>query len=99
VSAAMRRDVLAAYPTIDPARVTVVHNGIDTEQYVPDPATDVLERLGIEAGRPSVTFVGRITRQKGLPYLLRAARTLPADAELVLLAGAPDTAEIAAEVE
>jgi alpha-maltose-1-phosphate synthase len=99
VSAAMRRDVLAAYPSVDPARVAVVHNGIDTDQYSPDPGTDVLERLGIGAGRPSVTFVGRITRQKGLPYLLRAARDLPADAQLVLLAGAPDTPEIAAEVE
>jgi len=99
VSEGMRRDVLTAYPAVDPARVHVVHNGIDTAQYAPDPATDVVERLGIDPGRPSVTFVGRITRQKGLPYLLRAARTLPPDAQLVLLAGAPDTPEIGAEVE
>jgi alpha-maltose-1-phosphate synthase len=99
VSAGMRRDVLAAYPGVDPDRVRVVHNGIDTEQYRPDPATDVLERLGVATDRPTAIFVGRITRQKGLPYLLRAARSLPADAQLVLLAGAPDTKEIAAEVE
>jgi starch synthase len=99
VSGGMRRDVLAAYPTVDPARVHVVYNGIDTTQYAPDPATDVIERLGIDPTKPSVTFVGRITRQKGLPYLLRAARDLPPSAQLVLLAGAPDTPEIGAEVE
>nr|WP_165865768.1 glycogen synthase [Vallicoccus soli] len=99
VSAGMRRDVLRAYPSVDPDRVTVVHNGIDTEQYAPDRGTDVVERIGMDPSRPSVVFVGRITRQKGLPYLLRAARSLPEDAQLVLLAGAPDTPEIAAEVE
>jgi alpha-maltose-1-phosphate synthase len=98
VSAGMRRDVLAAYPGVDPGRVTVVHNGIDTTEYSPDESTDVLSRLGIDPDRPSVVFVGRITRQKGLPYLLRAARDLPPDAQLVLLAGAPDTPEISAEV-
>jgi alpha-maltose-1-phosphate synthase len=98
VSAGMRRDVLAAYPGVDPAKVSVVHNGIDTAQYSPDKGTDVLDRLGISTDRPSVVFVGRVTHQKGLPYLLRAARTLPPQAQLVLLAGAPDTPEIAAEV-
>ncbi|MDR7275827.1 glycogen synthase [Catenuloplanes atrovinosus] len=98
VSDGMRRDVLAAYPAVDPARVRVVHNGIDTAQYAPDPATDVLERLGIATGVPTLTFVGRITRQKGLPHLLRAARQLDPAAQLVFLAGAPDTPEIAAEV-
>ncbi|GGM04802.1 glycogen synthase [Micromonospora yangpuensis] len=99
VSAGMRRDVLAAYPAVDPDRVHVIHNGIDTVQYAPDHDTDVLTRLGVDPARPSVVYVGRITRQKGLPYLLRAARELPADTQLVLLAGAPDTPEIAAEVE
>ena len=99
VSAGMKRDVLTAYPAVDPGRVRVVHNGIDTEQYAPDRDTDVIERLGIDRARPSVVFVGRITRQKGLPYLLRACRDLPKEAQVVLLAGAPDTPEIAAEVE
>ncbi|QDY07445.1 glycogen synthase [Micromonospora sp. HM134] len=99
VSAGMRRDVLTAYPAVNPDRVRVVYNGIDTAQYAPDHGTDVLDRLGIDPARPSVVYVGRITRQKGLPYLLRAARELPADTQLVLLAGAPDTPEIAAEVE
>ncbi|MEV4544187.1 glycogen synthase [Micromonospora echinaurantiaca] len=99
VSAGMRRDVLAAYPQVDPERVRVVHNGIDTGQYAPDRGTDVVDRLGIDPARPSVVYVGRVTRQKGLPYLLRAARDLPADTQLVLLAGAPDTPEIAVEVE
>ncbi len=99
VSAGMMRDVLTAYPAVDPAKVRVVHNGIDTAQYAPDHGTEVLARLGVDPSRPSVVYVGRITRQKGLPYLLRAARGLPPDAQLVLLAGAPDTPEIAAEVE
>ncbi|AEB43900.1 glycogen synthase [Micromonospora maris] len=99
VSAGMRRDVLTAYPSVDPDRVHVIYNGIDTAQYAPDPGTDVLARLGIDPALPSVVYVGRITRQKGLPHLLRAARALPPEAQLVLLAGAPDTPEIAAEVE
>jgi starch synthase len=98
VSAGMRADVLAAYPQIDPKRVRVVYNGIDTSEYQPDPGTDVLARLGIDPGSPSIVFVGRITRQKGLPYLLRAAAALPGEVQIVLLAGAPDTPEIAAEV-
>ncbi|HKD96537.1 MAG TPA: glycogen synthase [Micromonosporaceae bacterium] len=98
VSAGMREDILAAYPDVDPDRVRVVHNGIDTVEYVPDRGIDVLNRLGIDPALPSVAFVGRITRQKGLPYLLRAARSLPPGSQLVLLAGAPDTPEISAEV-
>jgi starch synthase len=99
VSGGMRRDVLAAYPSVNPDKIRVVYNGIDTEQYQPDRDTDVVERLGIDLDRPSVVFVGRITRQKGLPYLMRACHDLPPQAQIVLLAGAPDTTEIAAEVE
>ncbi|MGW4640277.1 glycogen synthase [Sphaerisporangium sp. NPDC004334] len=98
VSEGMRRDVLACYPEIAPERVTVVHNGIDTQEYAPDHGTDVLLAHGIDPSRPYVVFVGRITRQKGLAHLLRAARSLPPQAQLVLCAGAPDTPEIAAEV-
>jgi alpha-maltose-1-phosphate synthase len=98
VSAGMRRDVLDCYPSVDPAKVVVLHNGIDTSQYAPSSEVDVLERHGIDPARPSVVFVGRITRQKGLPYLLRAARSFDPSVQLVLCAGAPDTPEIAAEV-
>jgi alpha-maltose-1-phosphate synthase len=98
VSAGMRDDVLRCYEHIDPDRVSVIHNGIDTDAYAPDPSTDVLEKHGIDPSRPSVVFVGRITRQKGLPYLLRSARAFAPDAQVVLCAGAPDTPEIAAEV-
>jgi starch synthase len=98
VSAGMRDDLLRCYPDVDPARVHVVHNGIDTEEYQPDPGTDVLARHGIDPGRASVVFVGRITRQKGLPHLLRAALSLDPSVQLVLCAGSPDTDEILAEV-
>jgi starch synthase len=99
VSEGMRSDVLAAYPRVDPGRVHVVHNGIDTDLFAPRPDPAVQHRLGIDADRPVVIYVGRITRQKGLPHLLAAARSLPPQAQLVLCASAPDTAEIAAEVE
>ncbi len=98
VSAGMRDDLLRCYPDVDAGRVHVVHNGIDTEEYRPDPGTDVLTRHGIDPDRPSVVFVGRITRQKGLPHLLRASLALDPAAQIVLCAGAPDTDEILAEV-
>ncbi len=99
VSAAMRDDVLACYPAVDPAKVHVVHNGIDTEQWSPLAAPDRVRELGVDPDRPSVVFVGRITRQKGLPLFLRAVAQLPPEVQIVLCAGAPDTPEIAAEVE
>jgi starch synthase len=98
VSAAMRDDVLASYPAIDPARVHVVHNGIDTEDWAPAHRPDRVRGLGVDPDRPSVVFVGRITRQKGLPLFLRAVAQLPPDVQIVLCAGAPDTPEIEAEV-
>ncbi|RSN10491.1 glycogen synthase [Nonomuraea sp. WAC 01424] len=98
VSEGMRRDVLAAYPEIPPGKVTVIHNGIDTAEYAPDPDLDVLKKHGVDPDRPYVIFVGRITRQKGLVHLLHAARGFDPAAQLVLCAGAPDTPEIAAEV-
>ncbi|EGX56954.1 glycosyl transferase [Streptomyces zinciresistens K42] len=94
VSGAMREDILGCYPQLDPGRVHVVHNGIDTALYRPDHRTDVLARLGLDPGRPYVLFVGRITRQKGVPHLLRAVRDIDPAAQVVLCAGAPDTPEI-----
>jgi starch synthase len=99
VSAAMRDDVLRAYPEVDPATVHVVHNGIDTDAWTPVHDADRVRSHGVDPDRPSVAFVGRITRQKGLPLFLRACRELPPDIQLVLCAGAPDTPEILAEVE
>ena len=98
VSGAMRDDVLRSYPDVDPAKVHVVHNGIDTELWSPRSAPDRVRELGVDPDRPSVVFVGRITRQKGLPLFLRAAAQLPPDVQLVLCAGAPDTPEIEQEV-
>ena len=98
VSAEHRRDLLECYPAIDEARVSVIGNGIDTDEYRPDPATDVLERHGVDPDRPSVVFVGRITRQKGLAHLLAAAPSFDPEAQLVLCAGAPDTPDLAAEI-
>jgi starch synthase len=99
VSSAMRDDVLRCYPALDPGRVHVVHNGIDTDDWAPIDDPDRVRELGVDPDRPSVVFVGRITRQKGLPLFLRACAALPPQVQLVLCAGAPDTPEIAAEVE
>jgi starch synthase len=98
VSSAMRQDLLRVYPAIDPARVAVVHNGVDATGYAPDGATDVLLRHRIDPGRATVVFVGRVTRQKGIAHLLDAAPLIDPSAQLVLCAGAPDTPEIAVEV-
>ena len=99
VSDGMRRDILRSYPWLDEQKVVTVHNGIDLNRWrsVDDP--ELVRGLGIDPDRPSVVFVGRITRQKGLPYLLRAAALLPPEVQLVLCAGAPDTPEILAEVQ
>jgi starch synthase len=98
VSKGMARDIQRSYPSIPDERMHVVYNGIDLDawQRIQDP--DVVRGLGIDPDRPTVVFVGRITRQKGLPYLLRALDTLPAEVQVVLCAGAPDTPEIMAEV-
>jgi starch synthase len=99
VSDGMRNDILRSYPDLDPAKVRVIYNGIDVDAWHPveDPA--LLAELGIDPAKPSVVFVGRITRQKGLPYFLRAAEQLPPDVQVILCAGAPDTPQIMAEVE
>ena len=99
VSNGMREDVLRSYPALDPERVHVIYNGIDTDFYRPDPATEVLERIGVDLTRPYVAFVGRITRQKGVPHLLRAAREFDPSLQLVLLAGAADTRELKEETD
>jgi starch synthase len=99
VSAAMRDDIVTCYESVDPDRVHVIRNGIDPEEYRPDPGTDVVERYRIDPTRPSVVFVGRITRQKGITHLLAAAPDIDPEAQLVLCAGAPDTEDISRETE
>jgi alpha-maltose-1-phosphate synthase len=97
VSRGTRDDILHYYPFVDPAKVHVIYNGIDTSLYRPTQDPDVLERYGIDPDRPSVIFVGRITRQKGLVHLLKAAASFDPAIQLILCAGQPDTPEIAEE--
>ncbi len=99
VSGQMRSDALMCYPAIDPEKVVVVHNGIDTDFYRPAAGVEALTSRGIDPGLPTVVFVGRITRQKGIVHLLRAAEHIPPAAQLVLCASGPDTPEIALEFE
>ena len=98
VSAGMKQAVLETYPRIDPAKVHTVLNGIDPQKWFPDTGT-IAEELGVDPDKPVVAFVGRITRQKGVPHLLKAAQRFDDDIQLILCAGAPDTKEIAAETE
>jgi len=98
VSNGMAEDIHVTYPEVPADRVHVIHNGIDASQYSPDHGRDVLDRFGIDPGQPSVVFVGRVTRQKGLPVLLRAAESIDPSAQLVLCAGQADTTELQAEV-
>ena len=98
VSGAMRDDVLRTYPAISPDRVVVIHNGVDTDEFVPDSHTDALPPLGIDPDRPYVTFVGRITRQKGIDLLLTAAERFDPEIQVVLLPSAPDTPEVGQEM-
>jgi len=99
VSHGMRADIAAAYPTVASERLHVIHNGIDTELFSPQPSPQLLASLGLDPEQPVVAYVGRITRQKGLPHLLRAMAGVRRDAQLLLAAGSPDTPEIAAEVD
>jgi starch synthase len=100
VSAGMREDILRSYPNVDPEKVVVVHNGIDLNSFkLPDTPTDVLERYEIDTEKPTAIFVGRITRQKGLPYFLKAIEQISPEIQVVLCAGAPDTQEIMQEVQ
>lgn len=99
VSNGMRADVLDCYPALAPERVHVVRNGIDTAAYHPVTSNDVLRKHGIDPNKPTVVFVGRITRQKGVGHLIAAGRDIDPEAQLVLCAGAPDTPEIAEETK
>jgi alpha-maltose-1-phosphate synthase len=98
VSSGTKEDILRAYP-VDPEKIHVIYNGIDLQQYQPTPDTSALVAHGVDLNIPYVLFVGRITRQKGVTHLVDAIRYLPPDVQVVLCAGAPDTPEIAAELQ
>ncbi len=98
VSAGMRDDILDCYPDLDPDKVRVIYNGVDAVAYAPTDDRATLLARGVDPARPYVIFVGRITRQKGVIHLVNAARALPLEAQVILCAGAADTAELGAEV-
>ena len=98
VSNGTKADILRAYPDVDPARIHVIYNGIDLQQYQWTPDTSALDKYGVDKAKPYVLFVGRITRQKGVTHLVDAIQHLPPGTQVVLCAGAPDTPDIAAEM-
>ncbi len=99
VSAGTKEDVLRAYPSVDPARIHVIYNGIDLQQYQPTADASALTAYGVDPAIPYVLFVGRLTRQKGVTHLVDAIRYMPPETQIVLCAGAPDTPEISAELQ
>jgi alpha-maltose-1-phosphate synthase len=98
VSEGTRNDVLKHF-NVDPRKIKIIYNGIDSEEYRVVESTATLERYGIDPKKPYLLFVGRITRQKGIIYLARAIKYMDPDFQIVLVAGAPDTPEIAAEMK
>jgi len=98
VSGETKRDIEQLF-AVDPARVHVIHNGIDLKEYRKVTSTAALKRHGIDPNKPYLLFVGRITRQKGIIYLVRAIQYMDPDFQVVLCAGAPDTPEIAKEMK
>jgi starch synthase len=98
VSQETRNDVLRCFPAVDPAKVRVIHNGIDLQQYRKNPAVDALVKRGVDPDKPFVLFVGRITRQKGIIHLVNAIPKIDPSIQVVLCAGAPDTPEIGQEM-
>lgn len=99
VSHGMRKDILRSYPGLSESKVHVVHNGIDLNRWYSRPDSEHARRLGIDPDRPAAVFVGRITRQKGITFLLQAAQQLPPDVQLILCAGSPDTPQLLSEVK
>lgn len=97
VSQETKLDVLRLFD-VDPAKVHVIYNGINVQQYQPTTNTAALQKYGVDPAKPYVLFVGRITRQKGIAHLVNAIQYIQPDAQIVLCAGAPDTPEIAAEM-
>jgi starch synthase len=98
VSNGTKADILRAYPDVKPERIHVIYNGIDLAEYQKTSDQSALVKYGVNPAKPYVLFVGRITRQKGVTHLVEAIQYLPADTQVVLCAGAPDTPEIAAEM-
>ncbi|MBF0093295.1 MAG: glycogen synthase [Alphaproteobacteria bacterium] len=98
VSKSTREDILRLF-NVDPAKVPVIANGIDTDEYKETPDREVLAKYKIDPGKPYVLFVGRMTRQKGLLYLLQAISQLDAETQVVLCAGESDTPELQKELE
>ena len=98
MSRGTREDLLGLFD-VEPERVHVIHNGIDPTEYRPVEGRDALIRYGIDPERPYLLFVGRITRQKGIMHLVNAIPAIDPEMQIVLCAAAPDTPEIAREME
>ncbi|MBL8393055.1 MAG: glycogen synthase [Candidatus Accumulibacter sp.] len=98
VSEGTKQDILEHFD-IDPAKISVIYNGINVDQYHPTEETTALEKYGVDPGKPIVLFVGRITRQKGIVHLVNAIHYINRDAQIVLCAGAADTKEVLHEME
>jgi len=98
VSGETKRDIERLFD-VDPARVQVIHNGVDPDQYRKVDSSGALQRFGVDPGKPYLLFVGRITRQKGIVHLVHAIQFMDPGFQIILCAAAPDTPEIAEEMK
>lgn len=98
VSRSTRDDILRLF-NVAPEKVVIIPNGIDTDEYKPTHSPETLKRLGVDPDQPFVLFVGRITRQKGLYYLLQAIPHIDPKLQVVLCAGDADTLAMQREIE
>ena len=98
VSKDTRHDVIKLFD-IDPKKVHIIHNGIDLSEYRRVVAPELVVAAGVDPAKPYVLFIGRITRQKGIIHLVNAIKHMDPGFQVVLCAGAPDTSEIAAEMQ
>ena len=61
---------------LPPEKLRVLHNGVNLDQFSPNPALGAAERVRLQISKPVVLYVGRVCEQKGTNILIEAFRHL-----------------------